>query len=761
MTTFIRLLDVPVDDKAAALKAAVTGGCAVFECDPEAFAAVPGSPFAYWVHDSLLRIFRDYKYHEAIQREAKNGLGTLADFRFVRLATEIPLSKASSVRWVPFSKGGRRSEYYQDVRFFVLWATDGAEVKAHIEHVYRGGHWSRNARSVDWYFRPGITWPLRGVRFSAQAVPEGGIFSVGGKMLFSDKEHLLALLSLLNSQAFDLLLSLFAGKVGGVQYESGLIERTPLPVLRDVDCDVLAALSRRAWSLARAPDSSNECSRAFLLPPSLNEKITGRDNAASDRELAAIQAQIDDLAFRLYGISAEDRANIEALTKHQSAHELEGTYSTNDDVDEGGDPALNEGGSGALASWLIGVAFARFDPRLSTGERPIPPEPEPFDALPERSPGMYPEGEEPVDRPAILVDDEGHTDDLAARAQAVAERVQVDVPENLRAWLARDFFPLHIRMYSKSRRKAPIYWQLATPSASYSVWLYIHAFSKDTLFRVQNDYVALKLAHEERRLEALTLEQRDGANATERKALAEQQTLVEELRAFLVEVKRVAPLWNPDLDDGVIINFSLLWRLVPQHKHWQKELKQTWDALCEGKYDWAHLAMHLWPERIIPKCAKDRSLAIAHDLENVFWEEDDDGKWQPVKVQQAEIDQLIAERTSAAVKDALQSLLDAPPPATGRGGGRRASGRGSARRTRSTTGRQRSGASAAPDHAVMDAIKQAIQTASDGASKADVLAATSLSDTQWNAAINALLANGLVVKSGAGRGTRYHLNLKP
>ena len=54
--------------------------------------------------------------------------------------------------------------------------------------------------------------------------------------------------------------------------------------------------------------------------------------------------------------------------------------------------------------------------------------------------------------------------------------------------LAKDLFPAHIRMYSKSRRKAPIYWQLATPSANYSVWLYIHAFGKDTLFRVQNDY---------------------------------------------------------------------------------------------------------------------------------------------------------------------------------------------------------------------------------------------------------------------------------
>ena len=278
---------------------------------------------------------------------------------------------------------------------------------------------------------------------------------------------------------------------------------------------------------------------------------------------------------------------------------------------------------------------------------------------------MYPEGEEPADRPDILVDDEGHADDLAARVRAVAERVQVDVPENLRGWLAKEFFPLHIKMYSKSRRKAPIYWQLATPSASYSVWLYIHAFSKDTLFRVQNDYVAPKLAHEERRLESLTSELRDGATAAQRKELAAQEAFVEELRAFLEEVKRVAPLWNPNLDDGVIINFAPLWRLVPQNKAWQKELKSTWDALCEGKYDWAHLAMHLWPERVVPKCAKDRSLAIAHGLEDVFWVEGTDGKWTARKTPTRSVDELVRERTSPAVKSALKSLLEAPA-ATGK-----------------------------------------------------------------------------------------------
>jgi len=249
---------------------------------------------------------------------------------------------------------------------------------------------------------------------------------------------------------------------------------------------------------------------------------------------------------------------------------------------------------------------------------------------------------------------------------------------SLREWYARAFWGRHLTAYSGFGRKAPIYWQLATPSAGYSVWLYLHAFGKDTLFRVQNDYVAPKLAHEERRLESLTSELRDGATAAQRKQLAVQEALVEELRAFLDEVKRVAPLWKPNLDDGVIINFAPLWRLVPQNKSWQKELKATWDALCEGGYDWAHLAMHLWPELVVPKCAKDRSLAIAHGLEDVFWVESSDGRWAARKAPTRSIQELVRERTSPAVKTALKSLLEAPVASGkiaghGRGGRRKAS----------------------------------------------------------------------------------------
>ena len=42
---------------------------------------------------------------------------------------------------------------------------------------------------------------------------------------------------------------------------------------------------------------------------------------------------------------------------------------------------------------------------------------------------------------------------------------------DLRTWLAKEFFAHHLARHSKSRRKAPILWQLGPASARYSAWL--------------------------------------------------------------------------------------------------------------------------------------------------------------------------------------------------------------------------------------------------------------------------------------------------
>jgi hypothetical protein len=675
VTTFFRLRDVPVEHKAKALRTLAEQGHArsdnsVFDCKSETFMAIPGAPFSYWLTDKLRDVFEHVSRFESPTRSAKQGLVTTDDGRFLRLWYEVHSLTPS--KWYAFAKGGAYSPYYSDVFLVVDWSYDGAQSWA----IYQarkdvvGGI----IKNSTFYFRPGLTWSLRAEGLSFRVLPSACIFSHKGPAVFAAGDHPVTLLStaaVLNSQTFSFLVAAQVARTELAQsYEVGLIRQTPFAPLSAEDTALLADLARRAWSLKKSLDITNETSHAFILPTAQIGKVIDLDQEMIERSIATIKTEIDTRASTLYGIGPEDRAMIEASEYTHMDDESATTPQGDSESEVDGDVDIAQ--TDALISWFMGVAFGRFDIRLATGERKPPPEPEPFDPLPTRSPGMWPEGEpRDVEPPAILVDDPGHKLDLTKAVAAVAERIGADEPDKLRGWLAKELFPLHIKMYSKSRRKAPIYWQLATPSASYSVWLYLHAFTKDSLFHVQ-ELVTTKAEHEERVLERLRSEQQqDSSTSASRKALAAQEAFVDELRGMLEEVTRVKPLWQPDLDDGVVINFAPLWRLVPHHKPWQKELRTTWDSLVAGEYDWAHLAMHLWPERVVPKCATDRSFAIAHGLEDVFWWQDDAGKWKPRATPTRPVADLVAERSSTAVQAARDSLLTAASPGGGSGKARR------------------------------------------------------------------------------------------
>jgi hypothetical protein len=173
--------------------------------------------------------------------------------------------------------------------------------------------------------------------------------------------------------------------------------------------------------------------------------------------------------------------------------------------------------------------------------------------------------------------------------------------------------------YSKSRRKAPIYWPLSTASSSYTIWLYYPRLTGQTLYAAVEGYIRPKLASVERQRDAQEAQLRDNplAPAKDRERLASLRVLAQELVDLRDELLRVAALpYSPDLDDGVVINAAPLRRLF-RHKQWVKDLDEVWKKLEKGDYDWSRMAFHLWPDRVRAKCVKDRSLAIAHDLESI------------------------------------------------------------------------------------------------------------------------------------------------
>ena len=619
MTLFVRLL--ADRDKQQALLAAVDSfrrgesKSNFYEVAPEEFSEIPGSSFAYWVTKNIRKAFSSFPAFSTGRTTAciTNPAGD--DKRYIRAWWEVKPSATPNLSWRPIAKGGSFSPFYYDVHLVVAWNPLRETYLGFVGTEHRP---LEKPASVDFFFRPGVTWPSRTQEFGPRVMPSGCVFTGKGPAAFDVEDsayHLLANCALMNSIPFKALVGtrLNAADSTARSFEVGIIQKTPAPFLKDKVRDTLARLAKEAWSLRYTMDTVEETSHAFLLPATLQSRV--RNCAAFDVEadLTRVQAEIDLIAFELYGFTEEDRAAISLLV-------IDGpSDASNDAEDESDVDVLPADAMSTLLSWAIGCAFGRFDWRLASGEREAPPVPEPFDSLSAKSPGMLPDGATPFQTHAgMLIDDQGHPHDLARLVEEVLARVEVTVPDDIRRWLQRDFFAFHLQRYSKSRRKAPIYWPLSTASGSYTLWVYYPCLSSQTLYTAINDFVEPKLKQVGADVTAL----RNKGSARTR----DDEKQFEALQAFeleLIELRdtllRLAPTYKPNHDDGVQISAAPLWPLF-RHKPWQKVLKDTWTKLEKGDYDWAQLAMNYWPERVREKCKTDKSLAIAHGLENLYIE---------------------------------------------------------------------------------------------------------------------------------------------
>jgi hypothetical protein len=605
-----------------------------FVASPSSFSQVPNSPFCYWVSDQIRRLFVELPPFEGEGRTVKQGLATADDFRFVRAWWEVPPEKEArsreetlaGKRWVPFAKGGAHSPYYADVHLVVNWENDGEALRRFVDPVTRRPY--SRPQNTDFYFRPGLTWPRRTQSgLNMRVLPQGCIFADKGPTAFLQRETMVSVLGLCNSLAFQQLLSL---QMAFGSFEVGAVQRTPVPVERSLP-SFFRALALDCVSFRAGTFATDETARIFQMPalPS----VSGRGLAECFRtlqlraektgaQMADNQRRIDGIVFDLYGFGQEDR---EGTTVKLEGDRATGSTDNEDREEDRQQPEAGASGLAAevkaLLSWCVGVVFGRFDVRLATGERPIPDLGDPFDPLPICSPGMLAERPVPenyplhIDEDGILVDDESHTDDIVRRVREVLQVIWKDRADeieqeacsilgvrDLREYFRKagsgGFFDDHIERYSKSRRKAPIYWLLQSGKRNYGVWVYYHRFDRDLLFKVLENYVRPRIQRQENLL--VELRTRQGGTLAKadvrrlEREIEKHETLMSELDDFRKAIERAAKFFvepepfEPDLNDGVVLNIAPLWEVVP----WA-EAKKYWNDLVEGKYEWSSMAGHI------------------------------------------------------------------------------------------------------------------------------------------------------------------------
>ncbi len=610
--TCFRLLDAesPAGPLAEAVRLFNTAEASTkaFLVDTKSFSLVPNAPFSYWVEEKVRRTFVNFTPFEADGRNARQGLATADDFRFVRCWWEVPVQLVDSPnrRWWPFAKGGAYSPYYADLHLVVNWFSGGKEMAAFEGAVIR---------NPDFYFRPGLTWSHRSqLGFSPRALPAGAIFGhKGPSAYFSNPGEPELMIGLLSSSSVGHLLG-FLTSFGS--FDVGAVQKVPIPRISVPASIGIKKAFFDIWSEKRRHDSVNEVSHVFVAPW-LGARVT---------ELQAFEDQLAEGSTRIVSYELEKQEAVDLAVEELYGFKIPADEMSMSAEEELGDEeeqlANHLNAPFMLTSYLVGVAFGRWAIPPNPEELRKPPA-DPFAPLPAQAPGAAPaeaaklyfaedtSGESSIlnsCRVALrqatgLASVDGYEQDLAAR---------LGVP-TLRDYLNRPaaFFADHLSVYSKSRRKAPIYWPLSTRSGEFIVWVYYPKLDADSLPRLITEVLDPRLRSLNEEIATLVAE---GRTAGRRGKLEALRLELSEMRQDFQEL--IAKGYKPDLNDGVLITACPLAKYF-RHAGFRAKLEACWRELSRGDYDWSHLAMAMWPERVLAVCKKDRSIAIAHGREDL------------------------------------------------------------------------------------------------------------------------------------------------
>ena len=583
------------------------------EIDVRAFSKLPGSPFSYWIPELWLSTFDKFLPLESQNIIVKQGMESSDNFRFVRLWWE---PCASSLHWKPYSKGGSFGPQWRDIDVSINWKNEGQEVKSYSASIY--GTWTKQITNTDHYGKPGIVYPASRVEFSPRIVPSGNVIGCKGPIVllahedFSEDRYA-RLLAVLSSSSFRALVNLTtaSGDTMSKSYREKAVAQTPAPLLSEVSSTTVDLVFKIINNL-RELDSCCELKRGFNRPL----RLARRNELISD--VRAMRKRLDEELSIAYGFLGPEYLAWQA-TGYDDLKEFEGEQPHE------------------FISFLVGLVFKRWAYDSANQSTDKMGGGSVFDAIKislDQGGRSVNFGQRDTGMPSAIRFDEGRADDIAAAVSSQLDLVCGNDAQKVESQLLnqlgvssfidyfrreRGFFQAHLTQYSQSRRQAPIYWPLATVSGRFAVWIYYPALTGQTLYHVINDLVDPKLEQVVADVTAL----RNKGSARMR----DDEKQFEAMQAFeleLIELRdtllTLAPTYKPNHDDGVQISAAPLWPLF-RHKPWQKVLKDTWAKLEKGDYDWAHLAMNYWPERVREKCKTDKSLAIAHGLDDLYVEQ--------------------------------------------------------------------------------------------------------------------------------------------
>ena len=543
------------------------------------FRCLPEKPLIYWWDESMRNLYQDSVLVGQIW-PARVGVQTGCDARFLRKPWECLDNREA---WKPFIKGAESKLWIEPLSDVVYWKDSGLSLKNHAGSVIR---------NPGFILERGIAFTMIGQEFRARAHRYKSICGNKGSSVYpGDIAGAVCLMNSLTSR------EILSDLNPGLDFQVGDVNRLPV---RDIEqSDSIYSEVQAAFS---AHEVSRENSIEYIFPgPSPWRHVQEWAQQAVDRpEGAPLPEYIEEL-------------DPELPTDH--------------------------------LSFALGVALGRFAPVDDLGQPTTTNHPGILDPTTADLSHALPAGILFLDG---SLEDNDHRDDLGRAPAAVLHQAwsrygsAIAPSRTLRDWLRLDFFKdVHKGMYENR----PIHWPLSSSAKTFVAWVNIHRLDGQTLKVLLADHLIPTRSRLDGELDDLRQVRDSGDRQAAREADTRLSKLTrwrEELIEFIAAVELSADhgapptdgrcpereqdaVYEPDLDDGVMINSAALWPLLePQWKDPKKWWKELASAQGKKDYDWAHLAMRYWPTRVDAKCQKDPSLGVAHGC---FWRYHPERAW--------------------------------------------------------------------------------------------------------------------------------------
>lgn len=599
---YIRLVDY---DRAEAkrektLEAIQNPNCGWFyTANQNDFQKIPGSPIGYWKSEKAIKVFTRGTLKEYLV--TREGMATANNDRFMRFWVEIAKmntkfdakSSDSNIKWYSYNKGGSFRRWYGNDFFVVNWANNGYEIKSIKDAITRRIR-SHNYNG-EFAFKEGITWSaLTSGNFSARWTGEGYLFdSKGAKGFFKTKGK--QILGFLNSRVAQFYLDVLAPTL---DYKVGDIIQVPFFHFSSNDIEPLVTscidYSKDDWNSHEYSWDFNQNELIRLNNQQLAETLSSYCKHWTTQffQLHQNEEELNRQFIEIYGLQEELTPDVplEDITILQQELDRTALKELNSKLvrEEGSMKVLNYNAitlpfdgkeiMAQLVSYAVGCMFGRYS--LQKEGLILANQGEGLEDYLQKLEISKAQCTFLPDEDNIIpvLDEEWFADDIVTRFYSFLKVafgnghfeqnlafVEQQLGKSVRKYFTRDFYTDHVRRY----KKRPIYWLFSTDSGAFSVLIYMHRYTQDTINNILNMY--LRQFQEKLRNQMMHLDHliNTGTAAEQSKASRDKDRtnhLLMELQQYEREV--IFPMATDripiDLDDGVLVNYNKFGKAVKE-----------------------------------------------------------------------------------------------------------------------------------------------------------------------------------------------------